>query len=66
LTFSGYSRDDCLRTAEIVNRKAVKNVHLSVHPPTGRATLVAPDATRLEIARAYAISKPGWICEQQS
>jgi predicted metal-dependent hydrolase len=50
----------------LVNRKAVKNVHLSVHPPGGRVTLVAPDATRLEVARAYAISKLGWIREQQS
>lgn len=50
----------------LVNRKAVKNVHLSVHPPSGRVTLVAPAATRLEVARAYAISKLGWIREQQS
>ena len=50
----------------LVNRKAVKNVHLSVHPPSGRVTLVAPAATRLELARAYAISKLGWIREQQS
>ena len=49
----------------LVNRKAVKNVHLSVHPPSGRVTLVAPAATRLEVARAYAISKLGWIREQQ-
>jgi predicted metal-dependent hydrolase len=50
----------------LVSRKAVKNVHLSVHPPSGRVTLVAPDATRLEVARAYAISRLGWIREQQS
>jgi len=49
-----------------VTRKTVKHVHLSVHPPGGRVTLVAPDATRLEVARAYAISKLGWIREQQS
>lgn len=48
-----------------VTRKAVKNVHLSVHPPLGRVTLVAPTATRLEVARAYAISKLGWIRDQQ-
>jgi predicted metal-dependent hydrolase len=45
--------------------KNVKNVHLSVHPPDGRVTLVAPTATRPEVARAYAISKLGWIREQQ-
>ena len=36
-----------------VTRKAVKNVHLSVHPPAGQVTLVAPTGTRLEVARAY-------------
>jgi predicted metal-dependent hydrolase len=45
--------------------KAVKNVHLSVHPPAGHVTLVAPIGTRLEVARAYAISKLGWVREQQ-
>lgn len=49
-----------------VTRKAVKNVHLSVHPPTGQVTLVAPTGTRLEVARAYAISKLGWIRDQQA
>lgn len=48
-----------------VTRKAIKNVHLSVHPPDGRVTLVAPTATRLDVARAYAISKLGWIRNQQ-
>lgn len=49
-----------------VTRKAVKNVHLSVHPPAGHVTLVAPTSTRLEVARAYAISKLGWIRTQQA
>ncbi len=49
-----------------VTRKAIKNVHLSVHPPDGRVTLAAPTATRLEVARAYAISKLAWIRKQQS
>jgi predicted metal-dependent hydrolase len=48
-----------------VARKNIKHVHLSVHPPNGRVTLSAPKATRLEVARAYAISKLGWIREQQ-
>jgi predicted metal-dependent hydrolase len=48
-----------------VTRKDIKNVHLSVHPPDGRVTLSAPRATRLEVARAYAISKLGWIRDQQ-
>jgi len=50
----------------LVTRKAIKNVHLSVHPPSGRVTLSAPTATRLDVARAYAISKLGWIREQQN
>lgn len=49
-----------------VTRKAVRNVHLSVHPPEGRVTLVAPTNTRLDVARAYAISKLGWIRSQQT
>lgn len=48
-----------------VTRKSIKNVHLSVHPPEGRVTLAAPLDTRLEVARAYAISKLGWIRDQQ-
>jgi predicted metal-dependent hydrolase len=48
-----------------VTRKDIKNVHLSVHPPNGRVTLSAPKAIRMEVARAYAISKLGWIRNQQ-
>ncbi|MDP9349905.1 MAG: M48 family metallopeptidase [Gemmatimonadota bacterium] len=58
-----------IRVGEIVvevTRKDVKHVHLSVHPPLGRVTLVAPEATRLEVARAYAVHKLGWIREQQA
>lgn len=46
--------------------KDIKHVHLSVHPPRGRVSLVAPTGTRLEVARAYAISKLGWIRDQQA
>lgn len=49
-----------------VTRKDVKHVHLSVHPPRGRVSLVAPTSTRPEVARAYAISKLGWIRSQQA
>lgn len=49
-----------------MTRKVIKNVHLSVHPPSGRVTLVAPLATRPEVARAYAASKIGWIRDQQA
>jgi predicted metal-dependent hydrolase len=48
-----------------VTKKDIKHVHLSVHPPDGRVTLTAPRATRLDVARAYTISKLRWIREQQ-
>lgn len=49
-----------------VTRKEIKNVHLSVHPPDGRVTMSAPTETRSEVARSYAVSKIGWIREQQA
>lgn len=49
-----------------LSRKDVKHVHLTVHPPSGRVTLVAPHATRPEVARAYAITKLGWIRDQRA
>jgi predicted metal-dependent hydrolase len=49
-----------------LTRKDIKHVHLSVHPPSGRVTLAAPVGTRPEVARAYAISKLGWIRAQQA
>jgi predicted metal-dependent hydrolase len=59
---------DTIRLGDItvqVTRKAIKNVHLSVHPPEGRVTMTAPSSTRLDVARAYAISRLGWIRQQQ-
>ena len=50
----------------LVTRKDIKHVHLSVHPPTGRVTLVAPVGTPLDVARAYAISRLGWIRNHQA
>ena len=46
--------------------KDVRHVYLSVHPPTGRVTLVAPKGTRPQVARAYAVSKLGWIRDQRA
>jgi predicted metal-dependent hydrolase len=60
---------ETIRIGEIVialTRKDIRHVHLSVHPPLGRVSLVAPTGTRLEVARAYAISKIGWIREQRA
>ena len=49
-----------------VVRKQIRNVHLSVHPPTGRVTISAPAHLSLDSIRAFAISKLGWIRQQQS
>lgn len=46
--------------------KAIKNVHLTVHPPDGQVSLVAPLGTRPEVARAYAITRLSWIRQQQA
>jgi predicted metal-dependent hydrolase len=59
---------DVIKLNEIeiqVTRKDVKNVHLSVYPPDGRVTLIAPLSTRLDVARAYAITRLDWIRRQQ-
>lgn len=45
--------------------KDIKNVHLSVHPPTGRVTISAPSRLSLDTIRVFAISKLGWIKQQQ-
>ena len=46
--------------------KEIKNVHLSVHPPTGRVRVSAPKHMRVETVRAFAISKLDWIRQQQT
>ena len=45
--------------------KDIKNVHLSVHPPTGRVRISAPKRMRLDTIRVFAISKLAWIRQQQ-
>lgn len=45
--------------------KNIKNVHLSVHPPTGRVRISAPNDMNFEAIRLYAVSKLGWIKRQQ-
>jgi predicted metal-dependent hydrolase len=46
--------------------KDIKNVHLSVHPPTGRVRIAAPRRMNLDTIRLFAISKLGWIKQQQA
>src|SRR5690348_7210386 len=45
--------------------KNIKNVHLSVHPPTGRVRISAPTRMQLDTLRVYAISKINWIKKHQ-
>ncbi|MDQ8201484.1 SprT family zinc-dependent metalloprotease [Pelagicoccus sp. SDUM812003] len=46
-------------------RKRIKNVHLSVYPPTGRVRIAAPEEMNLETIRAFAANKLPWIRKQQ-
>lgn len=48
-----------------VTLKDIKNIHLSVHPPTGHVRVSAPSHMNLETIRVFAISKLGWIKQQQ-
>jgi len=48
-----------------VVRKDIRNVHLSVHPPTGRVRIAAPRHLSADAIRAFAIGKLGWIRRQQ-
>jgi predicted metal-dependent hydrolase len=51
-------------SVEVV-KKDIKNIHLSVYPPIGRVRLSAPLRMNLETIRLFAISKLGWIKQQQ-
>lgn len=58
-----------LQIAEIeidVLYKGVRNVHLSVYPPSGSVRMTVPERTDIETVRAYAISRLDWIRRQQS
>jgi predicted metal-dependent hydrolase len=45
--------------------KDIKNIHLSVYPPNGRVRISAPTRMSVERIRLFAISKLGWIKDQQ-
>lgn len=51
-------------TVDVV-QKNIKNVHLSVYPPTGRVRISAPSYMNMESIRLFAISKLDWIRKQQ-
>lgn len=46
--------------------KDIKNVHLSVYPPTGRVRIAAPTRMSLDTIRLYVIAKLDWIKKQQT
>ena len=48
-----------------VTRKNIKNIHLSVYPPTGAVRISAPTRMGLPIIRIFVLSKLGWIKKQQ-
>lgn len=48
-----------------VLRKDIKNVHLSVLPPTGKVRISAPAHMKLDTLRVYALSRLQWIRTQQ-
>uniref|UniRef100_UPI0016019B84 M48 family metallopeptidase n=1 Tax=Stieleria mannarensis TaxID=2755585 RepID=UPI0016019B84 len=48
-----------------VTLKDIKNVHLSVMPPTGHVRISAPERMSLDTIRVYALSKLSWIKQQQ-
>lgn len=51
-------------TAEVV-RKNIKHLHLSVYPPAGKVRISAPLRMNLETIRVFALTRLGWIKEQQ-
>lgn len=57
-----------IRLGEIlvdVELKDIKNIHLSVYPPNGAVRIAAPSRMSLDTIRVYAISRLGWIKQQQ-
>ena len=51
-------------TVDVV-KKGIKNIHLSVHPPLGKVRISAPRRMDLDNIRVFAITKLGWIKNQQ-
>lgn len=48
-----------------VIRKDIKNVHLSVYPPSGAVRIAAPEWMTMDAIRLFAINKLGWIKREQ-
>ncbi|MFZ2448964.1 MAG: SprT family zinc-dependent metalloprotease [Methylovulum miyakonense] len=45
--------------------KDIKNLHLGVYPPDGKVRISAPLHMKLDAIRVFAISRLGWIKQQQ-
>jgi predicted metal-dependent hydrolase len=45
--------------------KDIKNVHLGVYPPNSKVRISAPTRMNLNTIRVFAISKLGWIKQEQ-
>lgn len=48
-----------------VEFKDIKNLHLSVYPPTGRVRIAAPLRMKMDTVRVFALSKLAWIKAQR-
>jgi len=48
-----------------VEYKAVKHLHLSVHPPLGNVRAVVPAGTNPEKVRLFIVSRLGWVRRKQ-
>jgi len=49
-----------------VTYKDIKNIYLSVYPPSGKVRISAPLRLDLDTIRLFAITKIGWIRKQQT
>jgi predicted metal-dependent hydrolase len=56
----------CLSLWNVRQELQTSHYYLSVHRPEGHVTLVGPTGTRLEVARAYAVTRLVWIRSQQA
>ena len=52
-------------TKVAVTKKDIKNIHLSVHPPSGAVRISAPSSMKSDTIRTFAITKLDWIKKQQ-
>lgn len=64
---SSYFTNQVIGGIEVqINRKAIKNIHLSVLPPNGQVRLSVPKNTSEQAVRLAIINKLAWIKKQQA